>query len=399
LLFHEGRVRILIQEDTFYRDTWVEIDLDAIAYNVRELRKRVHADNKIIAVVKANGYGHGALQIAKEALQSGADCLAVAFLDEAIHLRKNGITAPILVLGASRPRDVAIAIKYKVTLTVYHIDWLEDAIQFLNKDAHVAIHLKLDTGMGRIGLRKEQEIQQVEELLANHPNIVVEGVFTHFATADEKNSIYFEKQIQRFKELLAAFSKLPAIVHCSNSAASLLYPDLQYNAIRMGISMYGLTPSLEIESDLPYSLKEAFSLRTKLVQVKKLNKGDRVSYGATYEAEKEEWIGTLPIGYADGWLRKLQGQEVLIEGKRVPIVGRICMDQCMVRLPYYLEPGTQITLIGKQKDEEISVNEIATKLDTINYEVTCMISARVPRIYKKNGVFEETVNPLISEME
>jgi len=398
LLFYEGRVRILSQEDTFYRDTWVEIDLDAIAFNVSELRKRLNPENKLIAVVKANGYGHGALQIATSALQSGADCLAVAFLDEAISLRKNGITAPILVLGASRPRDVSVAIQYKVTLTVYHMDWLEEAAQFLTKDTILTIHLKLDTGMGRIGFRKEQEIQQVEELLINHPNIVVEGVFTHFATADEKNSPYFENQIHRFKELLTAFSKLPAIIHCSNSAASLLYPDLQYNAVRMGISLYGMTPSLEIEPDLPYSLQEAFSLRTKLIQVKQLNKGDKVSYGATYEAEKEEWIGTLPIGYADGWLRKLQGQEVLVNGMRVPIVGRICMDQCMIRLPFYLEPGTEITLIGKQKDGVISVNEIAAKLETINYEVTCMISTRVPRVYKRNGRVEEIVNPLVSEM-
>lgn len=159
--------------------------------------------------------------------------------------------------------------------------------------------------------------------------------------------------------------------------------------------MYGLTPSLEIEPDLPYPLQEAFSLRTKLVQVKKLNKGDKVSYGATYEAKEEEWIGTLPIGYADGWLRKLQGQEVLVEGIRAPIVGRICMDQCMIRLPFYLEPGTEITLIGKQRDAEISVNEIAAKLETINYEITCMISTRVPRVFKQYGNVTETVNFLI----
>ncbi|MEK4439749.1 MULTISPECIES: alanine racemase [Niallia] len=383
------------QEDNFYRDTWVEIDLDAIAYNVGELRKKLHPENKLIAVVKANGYGHGALQVARTALRSGANYLAVAFLDEAISLRKQGITAPILVLGASRPKDVMTAIKYKVTLTVYYKDWLEEAVQFLNKEASLTIHLKLDTGMGRIGVRNEQEIQSIEELLVKHPNIVVEGIFTHFATADEKNSSYFESQIQRFKELLSYFTKLPAIIHCSNSAASLLHPDLQYNAVRLGISMYGLTPSLEIEPDLPYPLQEAFSLRTKLVQVKKLNKGDKVSYGATYEAKEEEWIGTLPIGYADGWLRKLQGQEVLVEGIRAPIVGRICMDQCMIRLPFYLEPGTEITLIGKQRDAEISVNEIAAKLETINYEITCMISTRVPRVFKQYGNVTETVNFLI----
>jgi len=385
----------LNQEDNFYRDTWVEIDLDAIAYNVGELRKKLHPENKLIAVVKANGYGHGALQVARTALRSGANYLAVAFLDEAISLRKQGITAPILVLGASRPKDVMTAIKYKVTLTVYYKDWLEEAVQFLNKDDSLTIHLKLDTGMGRIGVRNEQEIQSIEELLVKHPNIVVEGIFTHFATADEKNSSYFESQIQRFKELLSYFTKLPAIIHCSNSAASLLHPDLQYNAVRLGISMYGLTPSLEIEPDLPYPLQEAFSLRTKLVQVKKLNKGDKVSYGATYEAKEEEWIGTLPIGYADGWLRKLQGQEVLVEGIRAPIVGRICMDQCMIRLPFYLEPGTEITLIGKQRDAEISVNEIAAKLETINYEITCMISTRVPRVFKQYGNITETVNFLI----
>jgi alanine racemase len=385
----------LNQEDNFYRDTWVEIDLDAIAYNVGELRKKLHPENKLIAVVKANGYGHGALQVARTALRSGANYLAVAFLDEAISLRKQGITAPILVLGASRPKDVMTAIKYKVTLTVYYKDWLEEAVQFLNKEASLTIHLKLDTGMGRIGVRNEQEIQSIEELLVKHPNIVVEGIFTHFATADEKNSSYFESQIQRFKELLSYFTKLPAIIHCSNSAASLLHPDLQYNAVRLGISMYGLTPSLEIEPDLPYPLQEAFSLRTKLVQVKKLNKGDKVSYGATYEAKEEEWIGTLPIGYADGWLRKLQGQEVLVEGIRAPIVGRICMDQCMIRLPFYLEPGTEITLIGKQRDAEISVNEIAAKLETINYEITCMISTRVPRVFKQYGNVTETVNFLI----
>lgn len=385
----------LNQEDNFYRDTWVEIDLDAIAYNVGELRKKLHPENKLIAVVKANGYGHGALQVARTALRSGANYLAVAFLDEAISLRKQGITAPILVLGASRPKDVMTAIKYKVTLTVYYKDWLEEAVQFLNKDDSLTIHLKLDTGMGRIGVRNEQEIQSIEELLVKHPNIVVEGIFTHFATADEKNSSYFESQIQRFKELLSYFTKLPAIIHCSNSAASLLHPDLQYNAVRLGISMYGLTPSLEIEPDLPYPLQEAFSLRTKLVQVKKLNKGDKVSYGATYEAKEEEWIGTLPIGYADGWLRKLQGQEVLVEGIRAPIVGRICMDQCMIRLPFYLEPGTEITLIGKQRDAEISVNEIAAKLETINYEITCMISTRVPRVFKQYGNVTETVNFLI----
>ena len=383
------------QQNTFYRDTWVEIDLNAIEYNVSHLKKRLYEENKLIAVVKANGYGHGAKEIAETALQSGADSLAVAFLDEAISLRKSGIAAPILVLGASRASDVEIASEYNVTLTVFEIEWLKEAQKHMGKDRYLPIHLKFDTGMGRIGFREEEEIREVEELLENQSCFKVEGVYTHFATADEKNSVYFEKQIARFKELLTCLSKLPEMVHCSNSAASLLHPELQYNAVRMGISMYGLTPSLEIESDLPYPLQEAFSLHTKLVQVKKLHKGDKVSYGATYEAKGEEWIGTLPIGYADGWLRKLQGQSVLVSGIKVPIVGRICMDQCMVRLPFYVEPGTKVTLIGIQNEARISVNDIATKLETINYEVTCSISSRVPRVYLKNREMQGIVNSLI----
>ncbi|HWJ77471.1 MAG TPA: alanine racemase [Niallia sp.] len=383
------------QETTFYRDTWVEIDLDAIAYNVSHLKNRLKKESKLIAVVKANGYGHGAKEIAVTALESGATHLAVAFLDEAISLRKSGISAPILILGASRANDVQVAREYNITLTVHDLDWLKEASEFLKEETYLPIHLKLDTGMGRIGFREEDEVKNVEEFLNNQSYFKVEGVFTHFATADEKNSVYFGKQINRFKELLACFSKLPEMVHCSNSAASLLHPELQYNAVRMGITMYGLTPSVEIESDLPYPLHEAFSLHTKLVQVKKLHKGDKVSYGATYEAEGEEWIGTLPIGYADGWIRKLQGQHVLIEGIEVPIVGRICMDQCMVKLPYYLKPGTKVTLIGVQNEAEISVNDVAAKLDTINYEVTCMISPRVPRVYMKNGKKQEIINPLI----
>ncbi|KAB7663459.1 alanine racemase [Bacillus sp. B1-b2] len=381
--------------NTFYRDTWVEVNLDAIKYNISHLRNRLHEKNKLIAVVKANAYGHGSLQVAKTALNAGADSLAVAFLDEAISLREKGVKAPILVLGASRARDVKVACEYKITLTVFQVEWLEEALCILEDNTYLPIHLKLDTGMGRIGFRTKEDIRKIEDLLCAQSRIKVEGVFTHFATADEKDTTYLDKQIARFRELLNGFSQLPEIIHCSNSAASLLHPELQYNAVRMGISMYGLTPSLEIENDLPYPLKEAFSLRSKIVQVKKLHKGDKVSYGATYEAEEEQWIATLPIGYADGWLRKLQGIEVLVDGMRVPIVGRICMDQCMVRLPYEMKTGTKVTLIGSQKHQSISVNEVATKLETINYEITCMISSRVPRVYLEDGEYMNVVNPLL----
>lgn len=387
----------MLLENDFYRDTWVEIDLDCIKHNVQELRKRLHPENKLFAVVKANAYGHGAIQIARSALESGANYLAVAFLDEAISLRQLGITAPILVLGASRFMDVNIAATMDITLTVFDVNWLKKAAEHLSLENNIKIHLKIDSGMGRLGFRNEEEMKEAVDFFSEQSNMMLEGVFTHFSTADERNSAYLKTQIDRFNRMLSVFRENPEIVHCSNSAASLLYPELQFNAVRMGISMYGLTPSTEIEGDLPYTLKEAFSLHTKMVQVKKMQKGDKISYGATYEAKEEEWIATLPIGYADGWLRKLQGQEVLVDGIKASIVGRICMDQCMIKLPYYMEPGTRVTLIGKQKEHHISVNDVAKKLETINYEVTCSIAIRVPRVYRKGGNREEISNALIHQ--
>ncbi|MDE3840710.1 alanine racemase [Bacillus methanolicus] len=379
----------------FFRDTWAEVDLDKITDNLKAIKEILPSGTEMMAVVKANAYGHGDRQVAETALRAGASYLAVAFLDEAIALRKKGITAPILVLGASRPEDVNLAAEKKITLTVFQEEWLKKAQDILDLNAKLKVHMKLDTGMGRIGIRSKEEIKAVESLIQKDDRFLFEGVYTHFATADHLDHSYFEKQLERFNQMIEWLEVRPRYVHSSNSAAALRFPAASFNAVRIGITMYGLTPSLEIEPHLPVVLKEAFSLHSKLVHVKKLQKGDKVSYGATYEAAGEEWIGTLPIGYADGWLRKLQGQEVLVEGIRAPIVGRICMDQCMIKLPYYVPPGTTCTLIGRQKEEFISVNEIAQKLETINYEIPCMISARVPRIYKWNGEKVEISNSLL----
>lgn len=379
----------------FYRDTWVEVDLDCIASNINHAKALLPKDVQIIAVIKANAYGHGDYQVAKTALENGATYLAVAFLDEAMSLRKKGIEAPILILGATRPQDVNIAAENRITLTVFQEEWVQEAKKILKKDHKLKVHMKLDTGMGRIGLRTPEELQRLEKLITEDDRFLLEGVFTHFSTADEKNQSYFNQQLDCFNKLIGAFSHMPPLVHASNSAATLRFPQSIFNGVRLGITMYGLTPSLEIKDELPFPLHEAFSLKTKLVHVKKIMPGDKISYGATYEAEKEEWIGTLPIGYADGWIRKLQGQEVLVNGMRVPIVGRICMDQCMIRLPYEMPVGTVVTLIGKDGSEKISVDEIAKRLDTINYEVTCTISVRVPRVYKKGGKFVECRNPLV----
>lgn len=382
-------------EQQFYRDTWAEINLDHIYYNVQSLKHILPENTILFAVVKANGYGHGDVQIARAALSAGASYLAVAFIDEAIALRKKGIVAPILVLGASRPEDISLAAEFDITLTVFQHEWLLQVRKNVQLSNRVKVHLKLDTGMGRIGVRSKQELKEAEALIIENPNLIFEGIYTHFATADELDLTYYEQQLASFKEMLEVLQHRPEIVHCSNSASSLRFPENHFNGVRMGIAMYGLTPSFEIESELPFQLREAFSLHSKLIHVKKIHMGEKVSYGATYTAQGDEWIGTLPIGYADGWIRKLQGQEVLVDGKRTPNVGRICMDQMMIKLPSGLPPGTVVTLIGEQGKESISVNEIARKLDTINYEVTCMISNRIPRVYKQGGQIVETVNNLL----
>ncbi|WP_442600439.1 alanine racemase [Neobacillus sp. D3-1R] len=383
------------EQGYFYRDTWAEVDLDDISANVRSIKSILPEDVSIIAVVKANAYGHGAVQVAKCAMNAGASYLAVAFLDEALVLREKGIEAPILVLGASRPRDVKVAVQHKITLTAFQYEWFLEAQKFLEQQDTLPVHLKIDTGMGRIGIRDSKEVNAIEDFVKQDVRFLIEGVYTHFATADELDNSYFELQQKRFQVLLNAFQEKPKLIHCSNSAAALRFPSASWNAVRIGIAMYGLTPSVEIEHLLPVPLKEAFSLHSRIVHVKQLQKGEKVSYGATYETGKEEWIGTLPIGYADGWIRKLQGQEVIVEGVRAPIVGRICMDQCMIKLPNYVPIGTKVTLIGEQNGEKISTNEVAKKLETINYEVPCIISNRVPRIYKRSGEIVELQNSLL----
>jgi len=383
------------EQGFFYRDTWAEVDLDHIKENVKAIKGHLPEEVDFIAVVKANAYGHGDSQTAEAALEAGASMLAVAFMDEALALRKKGIKAPVLVLGASRPEDVNIAAEEDVILTVFQEDWLAKAREVLRGDASISLHIKIDTGMGRIGIRLAEELKSIEKSIQEDPRLELHGVYTHFATADELDETYFKEQLSLFKEMLGTLDELPPCVHSSNSAAALMHADAQFNAVRVGIAMYGLTPSLEIEPELPVRLNEAFTLHSRLVHVKKLEKGQKVSYGATYEAAEDIWVGTLPIGYADGWIRRLQGQEVLINGKRSPIIGRICMDQCMVKLPNEVPVGTIATLIGMQGEEMISINEIAKRLETINYEVPCIISSRVPRIYKQAGKIVDLNNSLL----
>ncbi|ASV14150.1 alanine racemase [Bacillus sp. BT1B_CT2] len=394
----QGTGSVMMSLKPFYRKTWAEIDLTALKENVRNMKRHIGEHVHLMAVVKANAYGHGDAQVAKAALAEGASILAVALLDEALSLRAQGIEEPILVLGAVPPEYASIAAEKRIIVTGYSVGWLKDVLGFLNEaEAPLEYHLKIDTGMGRLGCKTEEEIKEMMEMTESSDKLNCTGVFTHFATADEKDTDYFNMQLDRFKELISPLPLDRLMVHSSNSAAGLRFREQLFNAVRFGIGMYGLAPSTEIKDELPFRLREVFSLHTELTHVKKIKKGESVSYGATYTAQRDEWIGTVPVGYADGWLRRLAGTEVLIDGKRQKIAGRICMDQFMISLAEEYPVGTKVTLIGKQKDEWISVDEIAQNLQTINYEITCMISSRVPRMFLENGSIMEIRNPILPD--
>lgn len=367
-----------------YRETWAEVDLDAIEYNLEQMNQKLPQCSNIIAVVKANGYGHGAVQVARRALQSGAVALAVALMEEALTLREAGIVAPILVFGRISPEAAGIAVEKNITVSLYQSEWIQEVEQQTLSEK-LKVHLVLDTGMARVGLRTEEELIELLDKLKQSNNIKLTGIFTHFATADEAELTYFHKQQFEFERLMEVFHSQwtdPVAVHTGNSAASIRFPSKMQHYIRFGISMYGLYPSKVVKSEQGIALEPAFSLHSKIIHVKHIEAGDSVSYGATYTAKGKEWIGTIPIGYGDGWIRKLQGMEVLVDGKRMPTVGRICMDMMMVQLDREYPVGTKVTLIGKQKDAVIELDEIADHLDTINYEIPCMINQRVPRVYK-----------------
>ncbi|WP_411970579.1 alanine racemase [Priestia megaterium] len=394
ILTEESTFRMVLKKgsvvvmDAFYRETWAEIDVEAIFQNVNHVRELIPGHKTLMAVVKANAYGHGDKEVAEIALQAGADMLAVAFLDEAIALRKKGIKESILVLGAVPTLNIQTALEWDVTVTAYSKAWIEEAASILGENSQLHMHLKIDTGMGRLGVRTKEELHETMKIIASHSGFVLDGVFTHFATADELNSTYFEEQYTFFEEMVRIvkeYNFTPPMIHCANSAALLRRPKDIFNGVRLGISMYGLSPSEELKEVLPIPLKQAFSLHSRIVHVKKVKKGSHISYGATYEAKEDEWIATIPVGYADGWIRKLSNFEVLVDGVKVPIVGRICMDQLMIKLPKMYKMGTKVTFIGKQKGAEITIDEVAKHLETINYEIPCMVAARVPRVYTRDS--------------
>lgn len=363
-----------------YRPTAIHVNLGAIHSNIQHLKERLPKHTQIMAVVKANAYGHGDLEVANAALRAGATHLAVATPEEALRIREAGITAQLLVLGAAPASFLSKASALNITLTAYSLEWLHSISHFTQP---VNVHVKIDSGMGRIGFTDETELKDALQLIKQHNWLHITGAFTHFSTADEENESHYQQQVKQFEKMLSIFDERPKLVHASNSAAALRFTSQSLDAVRFGISMYGIAPSDYIQKNLPFSLEYALSLETEVVHVKKVKKGTPIGYGAMYKAEEDEWIATLPIGYADGLLRKLHNQPVLIKGERVPIVGKICMDQCMIRLKEPVPIGEKVVLIGKQANEEIKIEEWAQVLETIPYEICCMFSNRIQRIYSK----------------
>lgn len=361
-----------------HRPTKALIDLGAIRYNIQQMGEHTPKDALKWAVVKANAYGHGAVAVAT-AIQGDVDGFCVSNIDEALELRQAGITKKILILGVSEVESFSLAKDFDITLTVAGLEWIENLLATQSDLAGLTVHLKIDSGMGRIGFRSASEAGQAQAMLKNH-GASVEGIFTHFATADEESDSYFKQQLEYFKGILDDLKEVPELVHASNSATTLWHAETIFNAVRMGDSMYGLNPSGQV-LDLPYELKPALSLETAIVHVKTVEAGACMGYGATYQADSEQVIATLPIGYADGWTRDMQNFLVLVDGQLCPIVGRVSMDQITVRLPKLYPLGTKVTLIGSNGDKEITATDVAVYRGTINYEVVCLLSDRVPREY------------------
>jgi len=366
------------------RPTWVEVDLETIASNVRQIKEIVGPEVKILAVLKADAYGHGAITVARTAINNGVSYCGVASVSESLRLRAGGISVPTLVLGYTPTWLVRKAILHDITLTIYDADMaraISRAAGNLRRTA--CVHIKVDTGMGRLGLLPEQVVPFVQEI-RDLPDLDLAGIFTHFSVADDADLEYTRWQLDRFREVLdnlAGIGVTFRTVHCANSAAILRLPEAHFNTVRLGLAMYGLRPSPHVP--LPAGFRPALTWKTTIAQVKILPPGSYVSYGNTYRTEQEEAIAVIPVGYADGFRRApTRWREVLVRGQRAPIVGQVCMDQTMIDVSHIpnVRVGDEVVLIGRQGEDEITAEEVADWLGTINYEAISEILARVPRM-------------------
>lgn len=373
-----------------YIRAYAEIDLDAIEHNISMVQQAVGEQVKVMAVIKADGYGHGAVPIAKSLNTIGIEHFAVAILEEAVQLRDNGIDSTILILGYTSPSQYKDVINYGLTQTVFTYEMakgLSDMAVSLDKTAH--IHIKLDTGMNRIGFKPTKESLEAIAAIKELPNISIDGMFTHFACADETDKTSANAQFERYmafaEQLEAAGVPIP-VKHVSNSASIIDLKDARLNMVRSGIMTYGLYPSEEVDHE-EMILKPAMSFRTHIVYIKEVEEGEGISYNSTYVTKGKTKIATIPVGYADGYPRALSSKgRVLIRGQYAPIIGRICMDQFMVDVTNIegVQELDDVTLVGWDGDQCITAEEVAN-VNSFNYEFVCGISRRVPRVYYKQG--------------
>ncbi len=379
---------------------YLKIDLDRICDNVQEIIKKVGDNTMVMPVVKADAYGHGAIEVTKALSEIGTYGFAVATVGEALALRRAGITKPILILDFVFPNQFETIVRNDIMLTIFQYGIaksLNEAAEMMGTTAH--IHIKIDTGMGRIGyIPNDESVEEIRKI-AKLPNIEIDGIFTHFACADTADKTSMNKQLAQFKgfvEKLEALGINIPIKHVCNSAAIIDMDGDFLNMVRSGIITYGLYPSEEVNKK-SITVKPAMELHSVVINVKTIQKGDTVSYGSTYVAEKPTIIATIPVGYADGYPRQLSNRgSVLIHGKRAKIVGRVCMDQFMVDvtdIPDVLI-GDNVTLVGRDGDDFISCEEIGEISGRFNYEFLCCITRRVPRVYIRNGKTKKIVDYL-----
>jgi len=366
------------------RATVAEIDLEAFRENLLKVRARTGDKKKILAVVKANAYGHGAFELSKKALESGADMLGVGIAEEGIELRERGIgDAPVLVLGGVLEDQVESIVDHDLSLVLFSENIAKRLSETaLQKGKVISVHVKVDTGMVRLGVPYREAVEFFRRI-SDLKGIAIEGVMTHLACADNTENGFTKIQLSRFDRVLEELSssgfRVP-LIHAANSAAIINFPESYYTMVRPGIMLYGSSP--DGQSDI--GLDPVMTWKTRIINMLEIEKGEGVSYGHTFHAEKKSLVGVLPVGYADGYSRLLSNKgKVIVHGKRVPVIGTVCMDMCLADVTDVpdVKVGDEVVLMGRQEKERMTAEEIAGLLGTISYEVFCKVSARVPRVY------------------
>lgn len=389
--------RELQEKMNSYQRVWAEVDLDAIRENMMHMKENIAPETKILAVIKTDGYGHGGVPIAQ--MLEEMDFIfgyAAATYEEAHVLREAGMEKPILILGYTFPYCYEELIREEIRPAVYRRDTVEELAAATAKVGKKAkVHIKVDTGMGRIGITPDDEGIEFVRFVMEHPELEVEGIFTHFAKSDEADKTSANHQLELFRNFIHRIQSelgldIP-VKHCSNSAAILEMPQANMDMVRAGITTYGLYPSEEVRKDI-VPLRAAMSLYSHIIYCKTIHAGQSVSYGGLFTAKKDTRVATIPVGYGDGYPRSLSGKGyVLIHGKKAPILGRVCMDQFMVdvsEIPEAME-GDRVTLLGADGQERITAEELGELSGRFNYEFVCVLGKRIPRVYRRNGEITE----------